>query len=147
MQYEEEEEELPPIYIPDHPSRLYCGFYSQPDQFWLSMVHTHTKNQKDSDLCSYSVFPSNYYDRAARLGLGIFSCLISPTVVTQSVSPYTLLYALTLLLTYSPSRGGQRIEVQANLLRGTSEALSCQENTEKNVSEKSKLNRYQVQMC
>uniref|UniRef100_A0A3Q3WFI8 Uncharacterized protein n=1 Tax=Mola mola TaxID=94237 RepID=A0A3Q3WFI8_MOLML len=55
MQYKEEEEELPPIYIPDHPSRLYCGFYSQPDQFWLSMVHTHTKNQKDSDLCSYSV--------------------------------------------------------------------------------------------
>lgn len=35
---EEEEEELPPIYIPDPPSPLYCGFYSQPDQFWLSLV-------------------------------------------------------------------------------------------------------------
>ncbi|XP_040013967.1 cilia- and flagella-associated protein 44 [Xiphias gladius] len=34
---EEEEEELPPIYIPDPPSPLYCGFYSQPGQFWLSM--------------------------------------------------------------------------------------------------------------
>ncbi len=39
---EEEEEELPPIYIPDPPSPLYCGFYSQPGQFWLSMVHTNT---------------------------------------------------------------------------------------------------------
>lgn len=37
-QDEEEEEELPPIYIPDPPSPLYCGFYSQPDQFWLSLV-------------------------------------------------------------------------------------------------------------
>lgn len=37
---EEEEEELPPLYVPDTPSPLYCGFYSQPDQFWLSMVHT-----------------------------------------------------------------------------------------------------------
>ncbi|XP_047426661.1 cilia- and flagella-associated protein 44-like [Mugil cephalus] len=34
---EEEEEDLPPIYIPDTPSPLYCGFYSQPGQFWLSM--------------------------------------------------------------------------------------------------------------
>ncbi|CAJ1071125.1 cilia- and flagella-associated protein 44 [Xyrichtys novacula] len=33
----EEEEELPPIYIPHTPSPLYCGFYSQPGQFWLSM--------------------------------------------------------------------------------------------------------------
>lgn len=41
---DEEEEELPPIYIPDPPSPLYCGFYSQPDQFWLSMVHTHAHN-------------------------------------------------------------------------------------------------------
>lgn len=39
---EEGEEELPPIHIPDPPSPLYCGFYSQPGQFWLSMVHTHT---------------------------------------------------------------------------------------------------------
>uniref|UniRef100_A0A8C5N6G0 WD repeat domain 52 n=1 Tax=Gouania willdenowi TaxID=441366 RepID=A0A8C5N6G0_GOUWI len=35
---EEKEEELPPIYIPDPPSPLYCGFYSEPDHFWLSMV-------------------------------------------------------------------------------------------------------------
>ncbi|XP_067430871.1 cilia- and flagella-associated protein 44 [Thunnus thynnus] len=34
---EEEEEELPAIYIPDPPSPLYCGFYSQSGQFWLSM--------------------------------------------------------------------------------------------------------------
>ncbi|XP_031711807.1 cilia- and flagella-associated protein 44 isoform X2 [Anarrhichthys ocellatus] len=34
---EEEEEELPAISIPDPPSPLYCGFYSQPGQFWLSM--------------------------------------------------------------------------------------------------------------
>lgn len=38
----EEDHPLPPINnIPDHPSPLYCGFYSQPGQFWLSMVHTH----------------------------------------------------------------------------------------------------------
>lgn len=42
---EEEEEELPSIYIPNPPSPLYCGFYSQPGQFWLSMVHTHTHTQ------------------------------------------------------------------------------------------------------
>ncbi|KAA8584641.1 hypothetical protein FQN60_008426, partial [Etheostoma spectabile] len=34
---EEEEEELPSIYIPESPSPLYCGFYSQQGQFWLSM--------------------------------------------------------------------------------------------------------------
>ncbi|XP_061656400.1 cilia- and flagella-associated protein 44-like isoform X3 [Syngnathoides biaculeatus] len=34
---EEEEEELPRIYIPDPPCPLYCGFYSKPGQFWLSM--------------------------------------------------------------------------------------------------------------
>ncbi|XP_036972430.1 cilia- and flagella-associated protein 44 [Acanthopagrus latus] len=34
---EEEEEELPALYIPNPPSPLYCGFYSQPGQFWLSM--------------------------------------------------------------------------------------------------------------
>ncbi|XP_029301209.1 cilia- and flagella-associated protein 44 [Cottoperca gobio] len=34
---EEEEEELPSVYIPKPPSPLYCGFYSQPGQFWLSM--------------------------------------------------------------------------------------------------------------
>ncbi|XP_035523590.1 cilia- and flagella-associated protein 44-like [Morone saxatilis] len=34
---EEEKEELPPLYIPDPPSPLYCGFYSEPGQFWLSM--------------------------------------------------------------------------------------------------------------
>lgn len=39
----EEEEELPPIYIPEQPSPLFCGFYSQPDQFWLSMVRACAK--------------------------------------------------------------------------------------------------------
>ncbi|XP_034144335.1 cilia- and flagella-associated protein 44 isoform X2 [Esox lucius] len=34
---EEDEEELPPLYKPDPPSPLYCGFYSQPGAFWLSM--------------------------------------------------------------------------------------------------------------
>ncbi|XP_041667527.1 cilia- and flagella-associated protein 44 [Cheilinus undulatus] len=34
---EEEKEELPQIFIPDPPSPLYCGFYSLPGQFWLSM--------------------------------------------------------------------------------------------------------------
>ncbi|XP_038130668.1 cilia- and flagella-associated protein 44 [Cyprinodon tularosa] len=33
----EEEKELPPIHIPNPPSPLCCGFYSQPGQFWLSM--------------------------------------------------------------------------------------------------------------
>lgn len=43
---QEEEEELPPICIPDPPSPLYCGFYSQPGQFWLSMVHTPPPHQE-----------------------------------------------------------------------------------------------------
>ncbi|KAK2818850.1 hypothetical protein Q5P01_024411 [Channa striata] len=34
---EEEENPLPSIHIPDPPSPLYCGFYSLPGQFWLSM--------------------------------------------------------------------------------------------------------------
>ncbi|XP_056155837.1 cilia- and flagella-associated protein 44 [Lampris incognitus] len=34
---EEQGEELPAIYSPDQPSPLYCGFYSQPGSFWLSM--------------------------------------------------------------------------------------------------------------
>uniref|UniRef100_A0A3Q1FFI5 Uncharacterized protein n=1 Tax=Acanthochromis polyacanthus TaxID=80966 RepID=A0A3Q1FFI5_9TELE len=41
-QEEEEEEELSPLYIPDSPSPLYCGLYSRPGQFWLSMVQTQT---------------------------------------------------------------------------------------------------------
>lgn len=41
---DEEEEELPPLFVPDPPSPLYCGFYSHPDQFWLSMVHTLAHN-------------------------------------------------------------------------------------------------------
>lgn len=40
---EEQQKELPPLYIPQSPSPLCCGFYSQPGQFWLSMVHTHTQ--------------------------------------------------------------------------------------------------------
>ncbi|KAJ8002958.1 hypothetical protein DPEC_G00164360 [Dallia pectoralis] len=34
---EEDEEELLPLFTPDPPSPLYCGFYSQPGSFWLSM--------------------------------------------------------------------------------------------------------------
>ncbi|XP_076869601.1 cilia- and flagella-associated protein 44 isoform X2 [Brachyhypopomus gauderio] len=34
---EEEEAELPPIYIPSPPSPLLCIFYSEPGAFWLSM--------------------------------------------------------------------------------------------------------------
>ncbi|XP_069562406.1 cilia- and flagella-associated protein 44 [Brachyistius frenatus] len=34
---DEKEEELPPFHIPDPPSPLCCGFYSQSGQFWLSM--------------------------------------------------------------------------------------------------------------
>ncbi|XP_033981538.1 cilia- and flagella-associated protein 44 isoform X1 [Trematomus bernacchii] len=34
---EEVEEELPSIFIPKPPSPLYCGFYSSPGHFWLSM--------------------------------------------------------------------------------------------------------------
>lgn len=41
----EEEEELPPIFIPQKPSPLFCGFYSQPNQFWLSMVHAYSYSQ------------------------------------------------------------------------------------------------------
>lgn len=43
---DEDEEELPPLHIPVCPSPIYCGFYSKPGHFWLSMVyintHTHT---------------------------------------------------------------------------------------------------------
>lgn len=42
---EEKQEELPPIYIPEPPSPLCCGFYSQSGQFWLSMVHTYIHTQ------------------------------------------------------------------------------------------------------
>ncbi|KAK5851669.1 hypothetical protein PBY51_023206 [Eleginops maclovinus] len=34
---EEEEEELPSIFMPKPASPLYCGFYSTPGHFWLSM--------------------------------------------------------------------------------------------------------------
>lgn len=33
-----EEEELPALYIPEKPSPIYCGFYSSPGEFWLSLV-------------------------------------------------------------------------------------------------------------
>ncbi|MBN3326680.1 CFA44 protein, partial [Atractosteus spatula] len=36
-QPEPEEDELPPLHIPDPPSPLLCGLYSQPGAFWLSM--------------------------------------------------------------------------------------------------------------
>uniref|UniRef100_A0A8C3XZH1 Cilia- and flagella-associated protein 44 n=1 Tax=Catharus ustulatus TaxID=91951 RepID=A0A8C3XZH1_CATUS len=34
---EPEEEPLPPIYIPEEPSPILCGFYSAPGKFWLSL--------------------------------------------------------------------------------------------------------------
>ncbi|KAM6319728.1 LOW QUALITY PROTEIN: cilia- and flagella-associated protein 44 [Podargus strigoides] len=34
---ESEEEPLPPIYIPEEPSPILCGFYSAPGKFWLSL--------------------------------------------------------------------------------------------------------------
>lgn len=43
---EEQEGELPPPYVPDPPSPINCVFYSQPGQFWLSMVHTATQHFK-----------------------------------------------------------------------------------------------------
>ncbi|KAM4701823.1 cilia- and flagella-associated protein 44 [Discoglossus pictus] len=33
----EEEEELPPLYIPETPSPILCGFYATPGKFWLSL--------------------------------------------------------------------------------------------------------------
>uniref|UniRef100_A0A8C9N4E9 Uncharacterized protein n=1 Tax=Serinus canaria TaxID=9135 RepID=A0A8C9N4E9_SERCA len=36
---EPEEEPLPPIYIPEEPSPILCGFYSAPGKFWLSLVN------------------------------------------------------------------------------------------------------------
>uniref|UniRef100_A0A8C8RB01 WD repeat-containing protein 52 n=1 Tax=Pelusios castaneus TaxID=367368 RepID=A0A8C8RB01_9SAUR len=33
----EKEEPLPPIYIPEEPSPIVCGFYSAPGKFWLSL--------------------------------------------------------------------------------------------------------------
>uniref|UniRef100_A0A8C3SP00 WD repeat-containing protein 52 n=1 Tax=Chelydra serpentina TaxID=8475 RepID=A0A8C3SP00_CHESE len=32
------EEPLPPIYIPEEPSPIVCGFYSAPEKFWLSLI-------------------------------------------------------------------------------------------------------------
>ncbi|XP_017587422.1 PREDICTED: cilia- and flagella-associated protein 44 isoform X1 [Corvus brachyrhynchos] len=34
---EPEEEPLPPLYIPEEPSPILCGFYSAPGKFWLSL--------------------------------------------------------------------------------------------------------------
>ncbi|KAJ7407886.1 cilia- and flagella-associated protein 44 isoform X1 [Pitangus sulphuratus] len=34
---EPEEEPLPPLYIPEEPSPILCGFYSTPGKFWLSL--------------------------------------------------------------------------------------------------------------
>ncbi|XP_061887395.1 cilia- and flagella-associated protein 44-like [Entelurus aequoreus] len=53
----EKEEDLPSIYIPNPPSPLHWGFYSQPGQFWLSMggfdsgflYHCKFSEKKDED--------------------------------------------------------------------------------------------------
>ncbi|KAM3935997.1 cilia- and flagella-associated protein 44 [Leptodactylus fuscus] len=34
---EDEEEKLPPLYIPEEPSPILCGFYASPGKFWLSL--------------------------------------------------------------------------------------------------------------
>ncbi|OCT93590.1 cilia- and flagella-associated protein 44 [Xenopus laevis] len=34
---EEEEEPLPPLYVPKDPSAILCGFYASPGKFWLSL--------------------------------------------------------------------------------------------------------------
>ncbi|XP_014812720.1 PREDICTED: cilia- and flagella-associated protein 44 [Calidris pugnax] len=34
---EPQEEPLPPLYIPEEPSPILCGFYSSPGKFWLSL--------------------------------------------------------------------------------------------------------------
>ncbi|KAG8430441.1 hypothetical protein GDO86_020595 [Hymenochirus boettgeri] len=34
---DEEEEPLLPLYVPDEPSPILCGFYASPGKFWLSM--------------------------------------------------------------------------------------------------------------
>lgn len=36
---EPKEEPLPPLYIPEEPSPILCGFYSAPGKFWLSLVN------------------------------------------------------------------------------------------------------------
>uniref|UniRef100_A0A8C5TCK7 Uncharacterized protein n=1 Tax=Malurus cyaneus samueli TaxID=2593467 RepID=A0A8C5TCK7_9PASS len=35
---EPEEEPLPPIFVPEKPSPILCGFYSAPGKFWLSLT-------------------------------------------------------------------------------------------------------------
>lgn len=35
----EEEEPLPEIFVPETPSPIQCGFYSEPGKFWLSLVN------------------------------------------------------------------------------------------------------------
>ncbi|KAL4624725.1 cilia- and flagella-associated protein 44 [Arapaima gigas] len=54
---EVEEPELPPLHIPDPPSPVLCGFYSQPGAFWLSMggydtgflYHCRFSDQQETD--------------------------------------------------------------------------------------------------
>uniref|UniRef100_A0A673VZL4 Uncharacterized protein n=1 Tax=Salmo trutta TaxID=8032 RepID=A0A673VZL4_SALTR len=57
LQEVEEEEELPPLYTPDPPSPLCCGFYSQPGAFWLSMVGVEMEGvaQDIEDPSAYSI--------------------------------------------------------------------------------------------
>uniref|UniRef100_A0AAY4ATX4 Uncharacterized protein n=1 Tax=Denticeps clupeoides TaxID=299321 RepID=A0AAY4ATX4_9TELE len=54
---EEDKEELPPLYNPDPPSPLFCGFYSQPGCFWLSMDRTELEKvaQDIEDPSGYSI--------------------------------------------------------------------------------------------
>lgn len=48
---EEEEEPLPPIYIPPTPCNILSGFYSEPGNFWVSLV--------SKDIIKSSLFQSS----------------------------------------------------------------------------------------
>ncbi|XP_042312653.1 cilia- and flagella-associated protein 44 isoform X2 [Sceloporus undulatus] len=43
----EEEEPLPPIFIPETPSPILCGFYSAPGKFWLSVHQKDLEARQD----------------------------------------------------------------------------------------------------
>uniref|UniRef100_A0A8C6VQU0 Cilia and flagella associated protein 44 n=1 Tax=Naja naja TaxID=35670 RepID=A0A8C6VQU0_NAJNA len=52
-----EEEPLPEIYIPETPSPILCGFYSDPGRFWLSMSGLDKEKAADDieDIYAYSI--------------------------------------------------------------------------------------------
>ncbi|XP_077479002.1 cilia- and flagella-associated protein 44-like [Stigmatopora argus] len=62
---EEEKEELPRIFIPDPPSPVFWGFFSQPGQFWLSM------GGYDSGFLYHCKFSANQDDNSEK-------CFVEP---------------------------------------------------------------------